>query len=106
VVAMSSWTSMADVAKAHFPDWLVGLGLRERYDSLAAAQRVSRPALILHGARDRIIPVTQGETLALALEQATWVRLETAGHNDLLGFPEVWQHLGVFLADLSPVAGV
>lgn len=102
LIAMSPWTSMADVAKNHFPAWLVGLALSERYDSLALASRIRQPALIVHGGSDRIIPVTQGETLAAALDRATWLRLESAGHNDLLGLPQVWQQIAAFLSDLKP----
>ncbi len=96
VVAMSPWTSLHDVATAHFPSWLVNLSLRERYDSLELANRVTAPTLVIHGARDRIIPTKQGKQLAEALESSRWVEVSGAGHNDLLSQPEVWGELASF----------
>ncbi|MDX1643053.1 MAG: alpha/beta hydrolase, partial [Thermoanaerobaculia bacterium] len=73
LVAISPWTSLEAIGSDHFPAWLVGLVVRERYDSLAAAPRVERPALVIHGERDRIIPVEHGRRVAAALPEARWV---------------------------------
>jgi len=100
LVAISPWTRLPDVAKAHFPDLLVALGLREEYDSLELARQIDRPALILHGAVDIIIPVAQGEQIAKNLQASRWVSVDGAGHNDLLSFSEVWQEIDSFVADL------
>jgi pimeloyl-ACP methyl ester carboxylesterase len=100
VVAISPWTRLADVANLHFPAFLVGLGLREDYDSLTQARRVEAPALVVHGVRDGIIPVTQGERIAGALRQSRWVPIAEAGHNDLLAVPRVWQEIERFLDTL------
>ncbi len=96
IVAMSAWTSLPDVATVHFPKWLVNLSLRERYASLALANRITAPSLVIHGARDRIIPAEQGRRLAEALEGSRWVEVPGAGHNDLLSRPEVWDELAAF----------
>ncbi|MFP3939893.1 MAG: alpha/beta hydrolase, partial [Thermoanaerobaculia bacterium] len=119
LVAMSPWTTLADVASVHFPAFLVRWLVPERYDSLEAARRAGAdgvPALVVHGVRDRIIPVEQGERIARALEQAApresppggdgggaegstvrWVPVAGAGHNDLLAHREVWRALERFL---------
>jgi pimeloyl-ACP methyl ester carboxylesterase len=101
VVAMSAWTSLADVGASHFPRWLVEVALADRYDSTAAAERVVCPALVIHGSRDRIIPVEQGREVAAALG-ADWLEVPSAGHNDLLGYDIVWRRLVDFLASLQP----
>lgn len=98
LVAMSPWTSLADVATAHFPDWLVRLGLREKYDSLSASRAITSPTLVLHGTRDEIIPMEQGRQLASHIESSRWVAVQGAGHNDLLSHPEVWSELEAFIA--------
>lgn len=98
LVAMSPWTSLTEVAKIHFPDWIVSLGLRESYDSLAAAERIRSPSLIIHGALDDIIAASQGQRLAERLSTAEWVLVPGAGHNDLLGFSVVWQEIDKFLS--------
>jgi pimeloyl-ACP methyl ester carboxylesterase len=100
VVVISPWTSLAAVASLHFPGFLVDLGLREEYDSLALAGRIEVPALVVHGVRDRIIPVQQGERLAGAMQLSRWVPIGEAGHNDLLAEPRVWQEIERFLDTL------
>jgi pimeloyl-ACP methyl ester carboxylesterase len=104
VVAMSPWSSLEEVAVAHFPRWLVGIGLRERYDSLAAAPEVSSPCLIVHGAADRIIPAAQARRLAEALPRQRRVVVEGAGHNDLLGQSAVWREVTAFLDELASIS--
>lgn len=106
MVAISPWTSMDEVANAHFPRWLVSVGLRERYDSLDAARLIHSPALIIHGTVDRIIPVDQGQRLAASLKTARWVPVEGAGHNNLLSFSVVWQEIDSFVSGLRTPGGV
>lgn len=98
LVALSAWTRLEDVATLHFPTVLVRLILSESYDSLSAAERIRRPALVVHGERDELIPVEQGRRIAEALENARWVPVARAGHNDLLSRSEVWNAFGDFLA--------
>jgi hypothetical protein len=100
VIAASPWTSLEAVAATHYPGWLVRIFLAERYDSLTAAPRLRCPALVVHGARDWIIPPAQGERLAAALPRARWREIAGAGHNDLLARPEVWEEMSDFLADV------
>jgi alpha-beta hydrolase superfamily lysophospholipase len=99
VIAMSPWSSLPDVAGIHFPRWLVGMALNERHDSLALAPTITAPALVLHGARDQIIPVHQGERIAAALPNSRWVPIPGAGHNDLLSREEVWQEMAAFIEE-------
>ncbi len=98
IVAMSPWTSLAEIGREHFPGFLVGALVRERYDSLAAAPTVRVPTLVLHGRLDQIIPVSHGRRVAEALPDVRWVEVDGYGHNDLLGAPLVWEELGRFLA--------
>lgn len=113
VVAMSPWTTLEDVARVHFPGFLVRWAVPETYDSLGAARRLADegvPVLVIHGARDRIIPARQGRRVAEALGTggsagdggaARWVEVPGAGHNDLLAHGEVWRELARFLGGLS-----
>jgi pimeloyl-ACP methyl ester carboxylesterase len=106
LIAMSPWTSLAAVAEIHFPRWLVGLGLREDYDSLGLVDQIAVPALMMHGSMDRIIPVEQGRQLAAELTDSVWVEVGAAGHNDLLSSPVVWQEMSQFVSRLSAPVGL
>ena len=64
------------------------------------AGHIEVPALVIHGTDDRIIPAAHGRQLAEALGSSTWLAIEGAGHNDLLGFSEVWHEIGAFVTDL------
>jgi len=63
LVLDSPFTSMADVAAHHYwylpARWLV----RDRYDNLARIGKVKCPVLVIHGDRDRIVPIDQGRNL-------------------------------------------
>ena len=99
---LEPWTRLSDVAVRHFPLPFLHSRLAGHYDSLAVAPELDLPVLVVHGARDAIIPVEQGERLAAAFPGgARWVRVDSAGHNDLLSHPIVWQELARFFASLD-----
>jgi hypothetical protein len=99
LIALSAWTTLAEVAVGIFPAFAVKAMLRERYDSRAAAKEIRVPALVIHGELDDLIPVAQGKEIATVLGgPARWVPVPRTGHNDLLGRPVVWQEIGAFLA--------
>ena len=94
LVLLSPWTSLLDAADAQFPRWLARMFLCDCYDSVAAAAVITTPALVVHGARDDLVPVEQGRRLAAALPGLRrLVVVEGARHNDLLSFPETWSAL-------------
>jgi uncharacterized protein len=102
LIALSPWTTLAEVAVVLFPEIAVKAMLREHYDSRMAANGVRAPALVIHGELDDLIPVAQGEEIASMLPgPARWVPVPRTGHNDLLGRPVVWQEIGAFLASLA-----
>jgi pimeloyl-ACP methyl ester carboxylesterase len=117
VAALSPWSTLAEVAATHFPRFLVTWAVKERYDNLEAARTIARrgvPTLVIHGERDAIIPAEQGRRVTEALRQGypaetdaptTWLGIPEAGHNDLLGYAEVWQALERFLDNASGAPG-
>ncbi len=99
LILASGWDRLDEVARLHFPSWLVAAALDEPYDSLAAARQVACPTLVVHGERDEIVPPALGRRLfdALASPDRQWLEVRGAGHNDLLGRPETWAAIAGFL---------
>ncbi len=102
LVVFSPWSSLPEAAAAHYPEWLVGLALKEKYNSVEAAQQIHCPTLIIHGETDAIIPVSQSEKIAASLRGTVrYMRMTDAGHNDLFAQEEVWQQLYHFLHNFT-----
>jgi fermentation-respiration switch protein FrsA (DUF1100 family) len=63
VILEAPYTNVPDVAQHHYwyvpAKWLV----RDRFDSGARIEQVSAPIMVIHGERDRIIPVKFGRLL-------------------------------------------
>lgn len=97
-VLTSPFESLATVGRAHYP-WLpVGLLLRHRFDSAAAAARVRIPALVIHAGADTIIPPAHSDRLAKAWGgPVERLALEGFGHNDLDLDPRVDPAIAAFL---------
>jgi len=103
LIALSAWTSLEEVAKIHYPDWLVNRFLREKYSSIEAAEQVVQPVLLIHGGDDYIIPAAHSVQLAPKFPDLyEHLIIEGAHHNDLLGYPEVWRSMKQFVKSLSP----
>ena len=84
VVLEAPYDSIAKVAQSHYwytpALWLV----RDRFDSAAIVSTVGAPLLVVHGERDRVIPVSHAKTLfEAAAEPKKLVLIDQAAHNDL-----------------------
>ena len=83
-VLQSAFTSLRDVARAHYPAVLSALA-GEAYPNLERIRRLKAPVLILHGDVDEIVPFEQGQALyAAAPEPRRLCVVAGAGHNDLV----------------------
>ena len=99
LIAVSPWSSLPDVAAAHYPRWLVKAALSEKYNSVEAAGKIQSPALVIHGEQDRIIPSAQGQRVSEALSNSTLVLLPGTGHNDVFSRQQTWQAIATFLGE-------
>jgi pimeloyl-ACP methyl ester carboxylesterase len=98
LIAMSAWKSLPEVAKEHYPDWLVNLVLKEEYNSMKAVKRIKVPTFLIHGEKDIIIPPSHSDKLFHEFTvKPSWVILPGVGHNDLLSHPLVWQKIRDYL---------
>ena len=80
---VSAPTSIEAGARLHYFWVPVSLLLRHRMDNLSRADRVACPVLVIHGDRDRIVPLAMGRTLAEAFANGELVVAGGYGHNDL-----------------------
>jgi uncharacterized protein len=87
VVLEAPFTSVAAAAQHHYPFAPAGLMVRDRFDSLSRIAAVRAPLLVLHGERDRIVPVQMGRALLAAATAPNegWFSPE-AGHENLAQF--------------------
>ena len=72
------------------------------YEEGCAVERITVPALVVHGDHDAIVPVENGRKLAARLPNAEYVELAGRGHNLPLEEPEtIVQLVDGFLDALS-----
>jgi fermentation-respiration switch protein FrsA (DUF1100 family) len=87
MVLEAPFSSAADVGARAFWFLPVRLLMKDRFHSDRRISRVTVPVLILHGARDAVVPIGLGERLfALANEPKRFVRFADGGHEDLDAF--------------------
>jgi pimeloyl-ACP methyl ester carboxylesterase len=111
LVLRSTFSSMVDAGRAHFP-WLpVRLLLRDRYPSDKYIRSVTCPLLFVHGNADEVVPYELGRKLHAAAPEKSasgrpkeFITVEGAGHNGVLigTGSESEQALAKFLRDVSP----
>jgi uncharacterized protein len=84
LILQSTFTSVRDMARLHYP--LIPPALvPDAYPSLRLITALPAPLLVLHGARDAIVPVMHGEALFEAAPGPKRMHVfPGAGHNDLL----------------------
>jgi len=96
VVLETPFTSVLDLARAHYPLLPVGRLLRSRYDTLGAVASVRSPTLVIEARNDEIIPRRLTDRLYNAVPTpAGRVRL-AGGHNDFdhvsaRGYHDAWE---------------
>ena len=67
---------------------MAGLGVLSSADLRRELSRVRQPVLVLHGARDRIVPPAAGRRLAAALPDARFTLMRTCAHAPFLSQPQ------------------
>jgi fermentation-respiration switch protein FrsA (DUF1100 family) len=98
LVAESTFTSVRDMARRHYPFIPAGL-VRVRYDSLSRVGALACPKLFLHGPRDTIVPFEMGEALFRAAPEPKRFAALVGDHNSggILESPEARRALSELL---------
>jgi hypothetical protein len=87
VILDAPYTSTVDVGVKAYPFLPVRWLMADRYETLTHLPRVSVPLLVVHGDRDRVIPVSMGQAVFEAAgEPKRLVILRGAGHTDHASF--------------------
>ena len=82
LVLVSPFTSVLDVVRDHvvcMPSCLV----TDKWATKRRTHELRLPVLVLHGTKDSIIPMAQGEAVAAAIPGARFERVEGRDHNDI-----------------------
>jgi fermentation-respiration switch protein FrsA (DUF1100 family) len=75
------YTSIPDTAQRHYPWIWVKPFMADRYDSIDVIDKITAPLLVLHGARDGVVPVDMGQAIFdRANEPKKIVIFPEAGH--------------------------
>jgi len=87
LILEAPFTSVAEVAQYHYSFVPAAALVRDRFDSLSRIGEVRAPILVLHGERDRVVPIRFGRALFDAAPEPKefWAARE-AGHEDLARF--------------------
>jgi fermentation-respiration switch protein FrsA (DUF1100 family) len=102
LVLRSPFTSLADVAKVHYP-WLpVGRLLIDRYPSIDRIGSLSTPVMVIAGDRDDIVPESLSKKLyEAAPDTKRYLLVPGTGHNDpgLVDGDHMVEEVGRFLSE-------
>lgn len=88
------------IAQRMYPVYPVSILLKDKYESVEYAPRITAPTLIITAERDHVIPRKHSIRLAQAFapELVKQVVIANAGHNGLAGYRQYWDEIEAFLA--------
>lgn len=81
IVLVTPFRKLSEVAREHFPNFLVKLLLKQNWDNAAALERYQGPVHIFAAANDNIIPDRHARALADAVANSRFISIK-GGHND------------------------
>jgi fermentation-respiration switch protein FrsA (DUF1100 family) len=85
LILENTFSSLRDVAGAHYPQFLVSMLLADKLNSAAKIGKYKGPLLQVHGTHDTIVPLASAKTLfSAAAEPKTFLELAGHDHNDPL----------------------
>jgi uncharacterized protein len=84
LVLLSAFTGVRELARLHYPFVPAAL-VPDAYQTLRRVRELRAPLLVLHGDRDEIVPLSQGEALFEAAPGPKRMHVFPGrGHNDLI----------------------
>lgn len=84
ILLQAPYTSIVEIAAAAYPFLPVRFLLKDTYRSDERIGGVSAPVLVIHGERDRVVPIEYGKRLYVLIRAPKkFVRFPEGGHVDL-----------------------
>lgn len=84
LILQSGFSSAVDVGQEAYPLLPVRFFLKDTYNSIGKISQLRAPLLVIHGTRDRIVPIHFARKLyEVAPQPKQWLEIPQAGHNDL-----------------------
>lgn len=82
LILESTFTSMPDISKEHYPFMPTHLIVKHKYDSISKLSEISCPIVVIHSLDDEVIPYTHGRLLyEKANEPKSFIKLR-GGHGN------------------------
>lgn len=102
LVLESTFTSIVDLAKEHYPFLPVGRILEHRFMTRDFAKEVRCPILVAHGSADTLIDVRHGRQLARIFRADEYIEVPRIDHGDVLFVGRVAERYLSFLNGAVP----
>lgn len=84
LILEAPFTSVADMARHHYRFFPARFFVRTRFDTLGRIGSIRSPLLMIHGARDDIVPIEMARRVfEAALDPKRFEVVQGAGHNDV-----------------------
>ena len=84
LVLEAPFTAAVDVAEERYPFFPIRPFMHDKWESIRVIGRINVPLLIIHGAKDKVIPIHHGKTLfAAAAQPKDILVIDDAGHTRL-----------------------
>lgn len=101
LILVTPYDSVAAVAASIYPIFPVRWLLKDQFDSLALADQIELPVLVISAEKDRVIPVNHSLALkdGLVSARVSYHMITNAEHNDVVEYSEFHQILAEFVAD-------
>lgn len=82
------FTSMTDAAKVHYPMLPIRFMIKDTFNSIKRISSLKAPLLVLHGEKDKTVPVEQGKAMfkAAPVKDKTLRLYPEGGHTNLHDF--------------------
>lgn len=101
LILEATFRSLAAIGQRHYPILPVGLLLRTRFDNLSKMPEMRIPVFVVHGRRDGLVPIEEGEALFAELPDdipKEFFPVSGAGHEDLLVKGRILKRMAELLA--------